>query len=345
VASSSLLLITVAPQAKENFMPRHPSARTAKSLALLLGNLLLGPLLGFGQETVPVTIIVQFEQPVPETLVGTGGGDLGASTISAAGTSTFTVFNQVILPKAESRSEQEAKREEVARRLPTRPRTFGGTFRYEHVDFDNEASGLGGDIYTTNFQMAWDIENFSLGFLIPYEYLDLKSFNVHQTGAILYGQYNLHLSPIYTVGFTVNGNYIYSAIDHNLDNVNTFGGGLGVSLTYDKDVFVLGGAVSYQYNSDDTDSPNDHQHLIKIGANVGVRIGQKSVVNLFSSWNYDATNYKQIISKMDDNYFDLGIEASWNITTTWSLNGGYKRILGLTDFESNQFYVGTLLRF
>jgi hypothetical protein len=325
-------------------MLRQPSALITTHLALFLANLLLVPLLGFGQETVPVTIIVQFEPPVQE-LVGTGGGNLGASTISAAGTSSFTVFDQVILPKVETRGERDTKQEELARRLPTRPRTFGGTFRYEHVDFDNEASGLGGNIYTTNFQMAWDVENFSVGFLIPYEYLDLKSFNVHQTGAILYGQYNLQISPIYTLGFTINGNYIYSAIDQNIDDVNTFGGGAGISITFDKDIFVIGGAVSYQYNTDDTDSPNDHQHLIKIGANAGVRIGQKSVINLFSSWNYDPTDYKLIISKPDDNYFDLGIEASWSITTTWSLNGGYKRILGLKDFESNQFFIGTLLRF
>jgi hypothetical protein len=126
-------------------MPRQPSALITTHLALFLANLLLVPLLGFGQETVPVTIIVQFEPPVQE-LVGTGGGNLGASTISAAGTSSFTVFNQVILPKVETRGERETKQEELARRLPTRPRTFGGTFRYEHVDFENDASGLGGNI-------------------------------------------------------------------------------------------------------------------------------------------------------------------------------------------------------
>jgi hypothetical protein len=193
--------------------------------------------------------------------------------------------------------------------------------------------------------MAWDIENFSVGFLIPYEYLDLKSFNAHQIGTILYGQYNLRLNHVFTMGFTANGNYIYSALDQDINNVNTFGGGVGVSLTMGKDIFIIGGAVSYQYNADDSDILNDHQHLIKIGANVGVRIGQRSVVNLFGSWNYDPTDYKQIIAKADDNYFDLGIEASWSITNTWNLNGGYKRILGLQDFESNQFFIGTLLRF
>jgi hypothetical protein len=47
----------------------------------------------------------------------------------------------------------------------------------------------------------------------------------------------------------------------------------------------------------------------------------------------------------DDQYWDLGRTASWSLTKTWNLNGGYKRILGLKDFESNQFFVGMLLRF
>jgi hypothetical protein len=325
-------------------MPRHASALMIKYLTMFLGGVLLSPPVISAQQTVPVTIIIQFEPPVQEA-IGTGGGNLGASTISAAGTTTLTVFNQVVLPRVETKRERETKQEELARRLPMRPRTFGGTFRYENVNFESSASGLDGNIYSTNFQMAWDIEDFSVGFLIPYEYLDLKSFNAHQFGTILYGQYNFRFTPVYTMAFTVNGNYVYSAIDHHIDDVNTFGGGVGISLTMDRDIFVIGGAASYQYNADDSNGPNAHQHLIKLGTNIGVRIGQKSVVNLFSSWNYDPTDYKQIITKTDDNYFDLGIEASWSLTTTWNLNGGYKRILGLRDFDSNQFFIGTLLRF
>jgi hypothetical protein len=326
-------------------MQRHSPGILRNFLCACLGSLLLVPFLAFAQQSVPVTVTVQFEQPAQEAAGGTGGGNLGISTISAAGTTSSILFNQVVLPKVETTSERESKQAELAQQLPRLPRTFGGMFRYEHVDFENGPSGLDGDIYLTNFQMAWDIENFSVGFLIPYEYLDLRSFNANQIGTILYGEYSLHLSPIYTMGFIVNGNYIHSFIDQNIDDVNTFGGGLGASLTMDRNMFVIGSAVSYQYNGDDTNLSNDHQHLIKIGANVGVRLGQNSVVNLFSTWNYDVTDYQQPVSNSDDNYFDLGIEVSWSISRTWKLNGGYKRILGLKDFESNQFFVGTLLRF
>jgi hypothetical protein len=244
-----------------------------KYLQVWLGSLLLMPCLGFAQQTAPVTISIQFEQPVQQEVGGTGDGNLGAATISSAGTTSSILFNQVVLPKVETRSERESKQAAVAQQFPRLPRTFGGMFRYEHVNFTHGASGLDGDIYATNLQLAWDIENFSVGFLIPFEHLDLRSFNANQIGTILYGEYSLRLSPIDTIGFIVNGNYMHSFIDQHIDDVNTFGGGVGVSLTMDRDMFVIGGAVSYQYNGDDTNLPNDHQHLLKIGANIGIRIG------------------------------------------------------------------------
>jgi hypothetical protein len=310
-----------------------------------LGSLLWIPGLASAQETVPVTITVQFEQPAQQAAGGTGGGDLAVATISSAGTTSSTIFNQVALPKMETKSERERRQEALAQRVPRLPRTFGGMFRYEQVDFENDTSGLDGDIYVTNFQMAWDIENFSVGFLFPYEYLDLKSVNANQIGTVLYGEYNLRFSPIYTMGLIVNGNYMHSFMDQSIDDVNTFGGGISASLTMNRDLFIIGGAVSYQYNTDDTSLPNDHQHLVKIGANLGIYLGQNGVVNLFGMWNYDVTDYQQPVSNSDDNYFDLGIEVSWSVSPTWKLGGGYKRILGLKDFESNQFFIGSLLRF
>jgi len=272
-------------------MQRPPSGTVRKYLCVWLGSLLLVPCLASAQETAPVTVIFQFEQPAVEAFGGSGGGNLAASTVSAAGLTSFTIFNQVVLPRVESKTERETKQEELAQSLPQRPRTFGGPFRYEHVDFEKDASGLDGNIYATNLQMAWDIEHFSLGFLIPYEFLDLKRFDAHLVGTILYAQYNLQLNSISTLGFTANTNYIHTSINNNFPDFNTLGGGVGLSLTMDKESYVVSGAFSYQFNKDDSESENDHQHLIKLGANVGVRIGQASVVNLFGTWNYDITPY------------------------------------------------------
>jgi hypothetical protein len=326
-------------------MQRHPSGTVRKFLCLWLGSLLWIPILASAQQSAPVTVTIQFEPPAVEAFGGSGSGDVAISTISAAGVTSFTIFSQVVLPRVESVAERESKQDELAQRLPQRPRTFGGTFRYEHVDFESGASGLDGNIYATNLQMAWDIENFSVGFLIPYEFLDLRSFDANQIGTILYTQYNIQFHLIYTLGLTANSNYIHTSINNNFPDFNTLGGGVGLSLTIDKELYVVSGAFSYQFNKDDSDSENDHQHLIKLGGNIGIRIGQSGVVNLFGTFNYDITPYTQVLNVTDDQYWDLGIEASWSITKIWNLNGGYKRILGLNNFESNQFFIGTLLRF
>ena len=140
------------------------------------------------------------------------------------------------------------------------------------MEFDTlGVSDLDGNIYATNVHLRWDRNNVSYGFLIPYDFLDLKSFNAHRVGAIGYGQYHLALSALATLDLTANANYTYTAVDtSDFENVNTFCGGVSVTLTLDK---------------------------------------------------------------------------TWNLSPTWKLTGGYKKLLGLEDFDSNMVFLGTLWRF
>jgi hypothetical protein len=326
-------------------MQTHALKGMFRWLFICLADIMVVPPLGLAQPTAPITVVIQFEEPTPARFGGTGDGNLALSTISAAGLTSFTLIDQIALPRVETRTERETEREELTQRLPRRPRTVGGTFRYEHVDFHNDGSALDGNILSTNFQLAWDFEPFSVGFLIPYDYLDLRRFNAHQIGGIVYGQYTQPLSERFAGTITLNGNYVYSAIDEGINDLNTFGGGITLSVAWDLERFLIGGVFSYQYNQDDSGRENNHQHLIKMGPNAGVRIGQNLALNLFLIWNYDITDYQQVANGTDDNYFDLGLELNWSISRLWSLNGGYKKILGLRDFDSNQVFLGTLLRF
>ena len=314
-----------------------------RCIPVVLVTFFLIPMAVHSQQTAPVTIIVQFEGLPP--FGGTGNGNLAFSSLSAAGETSQLVFKDLVLPGIKTRLDKETEQEEAAQTLPRKPRTFGGTLRYEHVDFDEGSLNLDGDIFSTNLHMAWDIENFSVGVLIPYSYLSLKSFDASLIGPLLFGQYSLPFKEIYTLGLTVNGNYMYTAINNNFPNVNTYGGGISLSLSMDKDLFVLEGAVSYQYNHDDSDSVNNSQHLLKIGANVGVRLGKNVALNLFSIWTYDPTNYQGVPPGNDNNYFDLGLEAGITLSRLWKLHGGYKKVIGLDNFDSNMIYLGTLLKF
>jgi hypothetical protein len=290
--------------------------------------------------------MVEFGEHAPLRFGGSGGGNLAVSSISATGVTTLLVFKELALPGAKTSTDKEAAQEEAALTQLKRPRTFGGFVRYERVDFEKSDPDLSGNIYSTNLHMAWDIDNFSFGTLIPYDHLDLKSFDANMIGTVLYGQYKYPLNKIYSVGVTVNGNYMFMGINNkNINDVNTFGGGVSLSVTMDRELLVLGGAVSYQYNQDDSSSVNDHQHLIKLGTDVGVRIGKNAVVNLFGIWNVDPTDYKDVPRGTDHDSFDLGIEMALNLSKTWDIKGGYKEVLGLQNFASHMIFLGTLLRF
>jgi hypothetical protein len=141
----------------------------------------------FAQQTVPVTVAVQFGDAAPAAFGGAGGGNLAASTISAAGKTGFLVFKELALPAATTAAEKKAE-QAAAQGGPRTPRVFGGALRYERVDFDNGNNGLDGDIYSTNVHGAWDINHFSLGVFIPYDHLALKSFDANHIGMILYGR-------------------------------------------------------------------------------------------------------------------------------------------------------------
>jgi hypothetical protein len=82
-----------------------------------------------------------------------------------------------------------------------------------------------------------------------------------------------------------------------------------------------------------------------LGANFGMRIGGSAAVTLYAIWNYDATNYRGSLRGVDDNYFDVVIELAWSLSPRWRIHGGYKKILGYEDLDSDQILVGMFLRF
>ena len=312
------------------------------SLGMLCLGFLLLPLCVLAQGTVPITVIFQFGNEV-----SLGASCVPRTTLCDPERSSFALFNEIVLPSIETKVGQESREAEEREQRLRRSRLFGGQIRYERVDLSNQTGrDLDGDIYSTNLKMLWEIEDFSFGFLIPYDFMDLDSLNVHRIGTVAFGQYDLDLRDDLTLGFTVNGNYLHTAIDtSDIDDVNTFGGGVSASLTLDRDLFVFGGAVSYQFHADDSDRDNNKQHLLKIGTLAGLRLGDRAAVTLFSTLNYDATDYTNTLREVDDTYFDLGFEVAWSLSSTWHLTGGYKKVLGLEDFDSDMVFLGTLLRF
>src|SRR5262245_9116971 len=143
------LLRRVYPLAVESIF-RYSCSLQAKMLWGLFAfwvSLALAPL-NVSSQTAPVTIEVTIGTP----LGSSGGGSLAVASLSASGLTSSLVFDQLVLPEAQTASEKTAAPE-----LLQRPRTVGGMFRYEHIHLHQGALNLDGNSYTTNLQLAWDI--------------------------------------------------------------------------------------------------------------------------------------------------------------------------------------------
>lgn len=319
-----------------------------RGLSLVVLGLVLGVwLCPVSAQDTPVTVDVVFGDGDDARPPLGGGGCIQRSSLCHAPRTSFDVFSELVLPRLDTRIERALA--QVGRDVKQwyEPHIFSAVFRYERVDFDlNSTVDLDGDIYATLLNGVWEFGNFSYGALIPVEFLDAESLDAYRVGLVLYGQYHHQLAPPLTVGVTINANYRHTGIDDDrFDDLNAFGTGVALSLEYDRELYRAGLAFLYNYSHDDSDFPDDEQHLMSIGTSVGTRVGKRAAVNVFAIWNRDLTDEQDTTGDTDEDYFDLGIDLSWSFTPTWKLIGGYKKVLDLDDFDSDMGFVGTLLRF
>ena len=268
----------------------------------------------------------------------TSAGTLDEPT-SASATTSRLVFTELVVPTVRTTTE---KNRQAAQKAQGAVRTFGGSLRTEWVDKAGDENGM---VSGFNLGLAYDVENFTFGVMVPYDYFDFDSFTANRIGSILFGQYHLSLTEVLEATFTANLNYMFTdfRILGQDDDLNTYGAGLSAGLRYSQELYELGCGVSYQYNQDDVDLDDDSQDLVKLGANVGYRVTPDQVVNLFGTWTYDATNYKYDYG--DTDYFEIGTEYRANFSDTWALNVGYRKVVDLEDYDSDMVYLGTTWQF
>jgi len=275
--------------------------------------------------------------------------DEGASSaaLSIPGISTTyraadVVVRDVAVPAVETRSQKlrEDKKEEKkeAGVKVSYPRVIAGYARYESVSLP----GLDIDGYGLSAGLAWDVDDASYGFVIPYDNSDVSGVDINRYGVVGFYQHNRPVAEDWNLALTANLTYMYMDLD--AISVSVYGVGPTVSMTYDDGgSFVPSLALSYQYSTDDTDSANNYQHLVKAGANFGFRIGEDAAINLFGIWNWDVSDYME--GAATETSGDVGIEAQYYMSDVFSLSGGYKAVVGVDDFDSYTIYLGALLRF
>jgi len=262
-----------------------------------------------------------------------------STTLAPTGKASDIVMQYLIIPTEKSAA---------YKKLSNLKNSVGPVFRYENVDFDQNNSNEGADIYGTTLMWAKDTDSWSYGIFVPYDYMifnDSLIDDVNQIGAIGFGQYRIPFSEDkYLITLTANLNYFFANLDfknNDSDDVNSVGTGIGVGLkmlAFGNFIPTIG--LSYQYQNDDTDT-EDH-HLFRTGLNLAYLAGEKWAINGFAIWSADLTDYD---TGDNDNYWDLGIEISFQATDTWNLNLGYKKVAGLEDFDSDQIYLGATWKF
>jgi len=299
------------------------------------------------------------------------------------------VMKELALAEVQTFSEKEL---ETPYTLNIKPRTTRVALSYERVrgNFGSATSDEGpnmprgrhtldydGSSLSVALKLIWEADRFSFGVLIPYDRLSLDAFDANRIGTILFSKYDIPLNDMFTLGFNVNGIYIYNKIDSNIDNIvfkdfHTLGGNISITLSFDQKgefyraitteqlkistlSFIGSIVLSYQLNKDDATREDDEngrvvtevdaQHLVMLGANVGIRIGSNFALILYGTWNYDATTYKGSLRGTDDNYVDVLFEGVWNLSQRWKITSGYKKVLGYEDLDADQLFLGATLRF
>jgi len=266
-----------------------------------------------------------------------------AST-SASSKVSDTVFHNIISPSIQTRSQQQKQQDRPMQKL-----IIGmADLKYEHAEFTdtNDSGNIGGFTASGSYELN---KSFSVGAIIPYDHMAFNSFDADRTGTILYVKNTLKLPSNFELNTAVNGNYMYTAMQFNgisgTTQLHTYGGGISTRLKFDHldSNFIPSAAFSYQYNKDSTNIQDNQQHLLKVGPALGYRVLDNATLQVSGSWTKDISQYQTL--KNGNDYYDVGLEGAWVISDAWQLRGGYKKILGLTNFESDSIYLGSALRF
>lgn len=277
-------------------------------------------------------------QPIIASVVG-GTGTAAASYIAPAAATGRFIFASLVTP--EPATLLKIKSADLGAAFK-KGRSFGSTGRAQFMKFDNAEDG---NLYGLNLSLTQDVDDMSYGGAFAYEYLDFDTVEVYQHNFVVYLQKRYSLSDKLTASATGHLNYIYSYV--NFENagersVNTGGIGTAGSISYDNGTYIGTYGLSYAYNHDDTGF-DEQSHLIKVGTVQGLRHGEKNVYDVSLVYNLDLTDYTN--SSGTNDYYEAGARFHRDFSDTWSCTVGYKKVLGISGFDSDEFILGSNWRF
>jgi hypothetical protein len=209
-----------------------------------------------------------------------------------------------------------------------------------YIEFDSlggAKSTIGGITLGTSFNFN---DRYTIGVMVPLDYLSLPGYDAVRLGPVLFGQYDYRPAKGWIVQPTVYVSYLSTIALNgaNLPTVGTAGVGTGVSVTHDMGKFITGGIMSFGYNKDDTDLPNNYQTLFTLGPRFGYRPTRNTVIEVDAIWNKDVSSY--IPSGASSDYWQLNADFTYLLGHSFKLHVSYQTILGIDHFSSHRIVIG-----
>ncbi|MGR3220274.1 MAG: hypothetical protein ACUZ8H_10725 [Candidatus Anammoxibacter sp.] len=230
-------------------------------------------------------------------------------------------------------------------------KSVGPVLYYENVNFDISGADLDGDIIGGVLSGKYEKWDTTFQVTIPYSHTDFGNAilsDIDQVGVILGARHRIPLfDDKYVLGLSGNINYFNTYYDFTASpgdetSIDSWGTGFGVTFSYKGKKFIPTFGISYNVITDETNA-SDIQ-IVKPGVHISYLATDKLTINTYGRLNWrDMTDLDG--NGTDENDFDIGVEVSYTVSDMFNFEIGYKKVIDNNDFESDKFYLGTVIAF
>ena len=263
------------------------------------------------------------------------------SKMQAAGRQQRIVTNDILGAPLQTTNEIADQKQQTSAGNAPRVRLFLADAAVEMDSLAGAKTTAGGVTIGSTVEFE---NSFTVGAMIPLDYISFPGTSAERLGVVGFGQYNWHPAgdDAWNVKPTVLASYIYTA-GNSAASFGTYGVGTGLSATYDTGGSFIPAIETFVSYNKDTVTGGTYQTLFAAGPRLGFRPSDNWVLEAGFLWNKDLSAYIPSGTKTD--YFDLNADAAYRISGAFSLNVGYRKTLGISQFQSDEIDIGARFRF
>lgn len=286
------------------------------------------------------TLAIAWIKSIYEQIVSGLSLSAVAPSTNAALNSALRTFDAVVMPKVspQARAAEEGKRTGEAR---VKPGEISTDVEYETFTFvgqDGKSLAFRGA-----FERTTDAGGLGFGLRLAYNRVTFdKNDNKLQTGEAT-AFVKIPLADFFEIGGNISGTFNRLKTGSLEQNVNSLGYGPFLAVRYNFPAgHMLAGGVMYQIINPDEELEPDKENLrvLAYGAMAVLAIGEKLAV---SAEGFSVKNLE--IEGEGDSFAVLHPQIHFYLSDSFGLVFGYKTVLGIDDYDSTEFTLGSSVRF